>query len=187
MAIPTSCFTVTASGLLNELVTQCQVLPAFDGSTAPAGHPPPVEFKALWDTGATNSCISQSVVDACGLKPMGMANVHTANGPCRSEVYLINLRLPNNVGFRNVRVTNQELLGAPVIIGMDVISQGDFAVTNLNRKTKFSFRFPSRSHIDFVDEINRAKAAAFSKVGRNDPCPCGSGKKSKKCHGKGFH
>ncbi len=23
----------------------------------------------------------------------------------------------------------------------------------------------------------------FSKVGRNDPCPCGSGKKFKKCHG----
>jgi len=22
------------------------------------------------------------------------------------------------------------------------------------------------------------------KVGRNDPCPCGSGKKYKKCHGK---
>ena len=23
------------------------------------------------------------------------------------------------------------------------------------------------------------------KVGRNDPCPCGSGKKYKKCHGQG--
>jgi preprotein translocase subunit SecA len=22
------------------------------------------------------------------------------------------------------------------------------------------------------------------KVGRNDPCPCGSGKKYKKCHGR---
>ncbi|MBI2574056.1 MAG: preprotein translocase subunit SecA [Candidatus Wildermuthbacteria bacterium] len=26
--------------------------------------------------------------------------------------------------------------------------------------------------------------SSFSKVGRNDPCPCGSGKKYKKCHGK---
>lgn len=24
----------------------------------------------------------------------------------------------------------------------------------------------------------------MEKVGRNDPCPCGSGKKFKKCHGK---
>jgi preprotein translocase subunit SecA len=26
---------------------------------------------------------------------------------------------------------------------------------------------------------------AGEKVGRNDPCPCGSGKKYKKCHGAG--
>jgi preprotein translocase subunit SecA len=25
------------------------------------------------------------------------------------------------------------------------------------------------------------------KVGRNDPCPCGSGKKYKQCHGAGMH
>ena len=30
-----------------------------------------------------------------------------------------------------------------------------------------------------VDEMN-----SFSKVGRNDPCPCGSGKKYKHCCGK---
>jgi preprotein translocase subunit SecA len=29
----------------------------------------------------------------------------------------------------------------------------------------------------------RAPANAAPKIGRNDPCPCGSGKKFKKCHG----
>ncbi len=29
-------------------------------------------------------------------------------------------------------------------------------------------------------------AKAAPKVGRNDPCPCGSGKKYKNCHGKGL-
>jgi preprotein translocase subunit SecA len=29
-----------------------------------------------------------------------------------------------------------------------------------------------------------AQAAAMPRVGRNDPCPCGSGKKYKQCHGK---
>ena len=28
-----------------------------------------------------------------------------------------------------------------------------------------------------------ALGADFENVGRNDPCPCGSGKKFKKCHG----
>ena len=39
--------------------------------------------------------------------------------------------------------------------------------------------------------VSQAPAAAATpvrndgeKVGRNDPCPCGSGKKYKKCHGK---
>jgi len=30
-----------------------------------------------------------------------------------------------------------------------------------------------------------AGAATVPEVGRNDPCPCGSGKKYKKCHGQG--
>lgn len=33
-------------------------------------------------------------------------------------------------------------------------------------------------------EIKQAVRADGSKVGRNDPCPCGSGKKFKNCHGK---
>lgn len=33
-------------------------------------------------------------------------------------------------------------------------------------------------------EGSRASKVAAPKVGRNDPCPCGSGKKYKKCHGK---
>ena len=33
----------------------------------------------------------------------------------------------------------------------------------------------------YVDGVARAKAAVTA--GRNEPCPCGSGKKFKKCHG----
>jgi preprotein translocase subunit SecA len=33
--------------------------------------------------------------------------------------------------------------------------------------------------------VGRPAAATVPEVGRNDPCPCGSGKKYKKCHGAG--
>lgn len=33
-------------------------------------------------------------------------------------------------------------------------------------------------------QVDRTPVRAEKKVGRNDPCPCGSGKKYKKCHGK---
>jgi len=35
-----------------------------------------------------------------------------------------------------------------------------------------------------VDERKPGKLEASQKVGRNDPCPCGSGKKYKRCCGK---
>jgi hypothetical protein len=38
--------------------------------------------------------------------------------------------------------------------------------------------------IEIRKEFNRSKTATSSKVGRNDPCPCGSGKKYKKCCGR---
>ena len=35
-----------------------------------------------------------------------------------------------------------------------------------------------------TEEKKQAPIINKDKVGRNDPCPCGSGKKYKKCHGK---
>ena len=45
----------------------------------------------------------------------------------------------------------------------------------------------STSHAEPEEESNAAPAGGTSdvpKVGRNEPCPCGSGKKYKQCHGK---
>ena len=36
----------------------------------------------------------------------------------------------------------------------------------------------------WAHERDRRQAAAFATAGRNDPCPCGSGKKFKHCHGR---
>ena len=35
---------------------------------------------------------------------------------------------------------------------MDIITFGDFVITNINNLTVFSFRFPSQTTIDFVKE-----------------------------------
>lgn len=94
----------------------------------------------------------------------------------QSETYLVNIRLPNSVAFMGVRVTKGNLGDADVLIGMDIISQGDFAVTNLGGLTKFSFRVPSATHIDFVeDDKKRARAPQFERGGKprsgNRPSP----------------
>jgi preprotein translocase subunit SecA len=35
-----------------------------------------------------------------------------------------------------------------------------------------------------TEAVPAADANLFARVGRNEPCPCGSGKKYKQCHGK---
>ena len=113
-------------------------------------------FTAIWDTGATNSVISPRVVAACGLESIGVQRVRYASGTVDNvEAFLVNIRLPNSVGFSGIRVTLGELGDADMLIGMDIISQGHFAVTNSSNRTKFSFRIPSQADIDFVAEDRR--------------------------------
>jgi hypothetical protein len=69
-----------------------------------------------------------------------------------APVFLVNIGLPNRVAIPELPVTLGELTGADVLIGMDIIGQGDFAVTHPNGNTKFSFRMPSLADIDFVNE-----------------------------------
>ena len=107
------------------------------------------EFKAIWDTGATNTVISQQVIDALGLEPIGATLVNTSGGIRQTYTYLIHLTLENKVQFQHVRVTEGSIYGAEVLIGMDIITQGDFAITNKDDMTTFSFRVPSMEKIDF--------------------------------------
>ncbi len=142
------------------------------------------EFAAIWDTGATGSVITKKVVDDCKLKPIGMAKVSTAQGETTKNVYLASIFLPNKVAFPQVRVVEGNITGDfEVLIGMDIISQGDFAVTNKDGKTVFSFRMPSIECIDFVKQrppgAMPQTISSTPKVGRNDPCPCGSAKSIK--------
>ena len=174
-------FTTAYPGISNVLESKVTVGHAFRPSLSPV--PTQIEFKAIWDTGASNSVISKRVVQKCGLKPTGMTRVSTAGGIFNLNTYFVSIGLPHGVGFPLVRVTEGELESEDLLLGMDLIAAGDFAVTSYQGKTVFTYRTPSSSTIDFVKEANRLGRLKSSKVGRNEPCPCGSGKKYKKCHG----
>lgn len=51
--------------------------------------------------------------------------------------------------------------------------------------TESSSQAPAKSALDVLSEDEKAALEQkFAHCGRNDPCPCGSGKKFKDCHGK---
>ena len=172
---PPQALTLKAEGLLNVLRTECLISQAFDPFKG-EGQKPRSTFQAIWDTGATAGAVTQHVVDTLSLKPIRIAVVQTAAGAYRTEVYLVNIVLPNGVQFHAVHVSRNDITGAEVLIGMDIITTGDFAITNLGGKTVMSFRWPSMTRIDYV-------VGSQAVVGRNEPCPCGSGKKYKQCCG----
>jgi hypothetical protein len=179
-------FTVRYSGRTNKLTTEGLISKAV--SPINITVPPEVvqcakDYIFIWDTGATNSVISQKVVDECGFKPTGIAKVQSATETKLCETFLVSIFLPNGAVMPSVRVTKVDILAdCDILIGMDVINQGDFAITHLDGKTTFSFRLPSLEQIDFVEK--KPEPDHSTKISRNSPCPCGSNKKYKKCCGR---
>jgi Aspartyl protease len=182
-------FTVRANGIAGQIITPVGVMPGFDPASPPAPPPPIVQTSALWDTGASKSVISPDIVKGLGLTPVGTANVAHAGGTGTSPTYLVNFRLLNGVGVAGSLVTEfPSLTGSfQAIIGMDIISLGDLALTHVNGQTCMSFRIPATAAIDYVEEYDRL---VRTQVGRNDACPCGRKQpdgrpvKFKNCHGK---
>ena len=183
-------FTTTCKGKVNVLKSQVYV---FDTQTTPEkqhnqliasgkGFCPCV---AIWDTGATGSCITRRVADILGLQPISFCKVSTAGGEIDAPVYKVDIKLPNNVVITDIFATECVLAGADVLIGMDVITTGEIAISNYKGQTVFTFRVPSITVTDYVRLINAQKPQpAKVKIGPNDLCPCGSGKKYKRCHGR---
>ena len=148
--------------------------------------PYPEEFVAVWDTGAMGTSISRALALKLGLQQSGEMDIEGVTGSARCKTYLVSLLLPNQLTIPELEVSDCEgNIGCDVLIGMDVIGMGDFAVCNKGGNTTFSFCIPSIDVIDFTqaDQTSQVKDNDL-KTGRNAPCICGSGKKYKKCCGR---
>lgn len=177
-------FTIEHEGISNQIKTDCGICELFNPELNKGPHPEVKHFTALWDTGATGTVITKNVVDQLGLQPTGIVNVFHANGSTIMNTYLVNVFLPSNVGIHSVVVTEGNLTGMDVLIGMDIINQGDFSISNFDGKTVCSFQVPSLKKIDYVDDMNKKDHTPIVKqkvLGRNDLCHCGSKLKYKKC------
>lgn len=148
----TLAFTVQYDNLARELMTSCGISMAFHPKKF--ANPQIKQYHALWDTGANGCVISRRVADHLDLKPIGIRQVYTASSGKAISVneYLINIFLPNNAVATFIRATEGTLNDFDVLVGMDIISIGDFAITNTGGRTLFSFQMPSTHRIDFAQK-----------------------------------
>lgn len=144
--IPCSAFTTRAEGICSSLRNNA-ILQANGYSK---------EVIALWDTGATCSCISETVVNELQLVPTGKLQIKTPSGTKTVNTYLVSVGLPNKVQITDLGVCDSDIdnQGIGMLIGMDIIKMGDFAVSNHEGKTVFTFRLPSQKVTDYVGQIS---------------------------------
>lgn len=149
---PQRAFTTRYSGRVRVLKTEVGIFLPLSQDELRQKQPNVRPCIAVWDTGATGTVITKPIADALGLKPIGVTEVFHAQGSSLTNEYLVNVALPNGVVIGGVRVTEGVLAGCEVLIGMDIIAMGDFAVTNANAHggTTLSFCIPSVEEIDFV-------------------------------------
>lgn len=101
---------------------------------------------ATWDTGATNTIISHEIVDVLGLVPSGKCAVSAFGGIMEANTYTIDLCFENGYKIENLQVISSDDdndFDYDVLIGMDVITKGDFCISTVNNQTVFSFRMPA--------------------------------------------
>ncbi len=71
--------------------------------------------------------------------------------------------------------------------GVDELALADIAAGDPFRAAATALGFsasPVAAEADAPNTIDPADPSTWGKVGRNDACPCGSGKKFKHCHGR---
>ena len=136
-------FLIRYQDYIDEIITDCIVYRADAGLLADSAKILHKPCKALWDTGATTTMITKNVVDALNLRPVTYATVYHAGGNSTEPCYNTYIHLPNNVLIGPIQVVEGMLEGVDVLIGMDIIGEGDFFITNNDEHTEFSFTIPS--------------------------------------------
>lgn len=146
-------FTFTGTNILNRLCTDVYVFSKYSNQDLSKTQ----KWRAVWDTGATSTCISSNIVSRLNLIPIGKKLNSTAGGIVECNTYCIDIILPNNVSANGFVVHEVSLTDCDMLIGMDIIKYGDFSISNFEGRTQFSFRIPSVNHADYVKEYKMQK------------------------------
>nr|AGS52183.1 hypothetical protein [uncultured bacterium contig00052] len=95
------------------------------------------KFMTVWDTGAQGSVITKKVAKILKLTHIGWTTIRGVTGKARAKIYFVDFILPNGVQIQT-EVTSCDSLGnCDALIGMDIITLGDFSISNYGKKLHF--------------------------------------------------
>ena len=126
--------------LVEDIMTECDIYSAFGQKF----H----TDRAIWDTGADTTIISSRIVKKLNLQPYKAGGISGIGGDTDTNVYLVHVQVPTGDFVANVEVMESEFADIDLLVGMDVITFGDFLITNNDGKTTFQFRTPSEGGVE---------------------------------------
>ena len=111
------------------------------------------ETQGIIDTGAICSVVSLNLVEKLRGIPFNYQFINTASSHnTLTPLYKASIVLCNKLEITNLTVSDGTLpAGEECLIGMDILSLGDLAVSNFEGKTCISFRIPSLQNIAFTE------------------------------------
>ena len=133
-------YTAAFRGYPDRLVTKAEVL--YGGSK--------MEVDALWDTGSSYTYISRRLASQMGMISVGQSGYITPTGASISEQYVIEIILPDGTHVTDVHAGGSDIdaMGIDLILGLQIILLGDFAIRHRDGQTFMSFLCPPNDATD---------------------------------------
>ncbi|MDE2638788.1 MAG: aspartyl protease family protein [Chloroflexota bacterium] len=143
-------YTIRYQGIVSALITPCAISASWD-PLEEKPEPVAVRYQCLWDTGAKISAVTKRVATDLGLPTEALLPIQHAGGTSVDvPQHYVNLLPPGGMLIVGRPVAQLPLASFDVIVGMDIISRGDFAISNFDGYTTFTFRIPSAEEFDFT-------------------------------------
>ncbi len=101
-----------------------------------------IPVRAMFDTGATKTAISKTIAHVLGLVPVGLGDSFAASGLHTFPKYIVCLELRADFIVPQLEVYGVDIgdNGYDVVIGMDIISQGNFSIMRESNKQTLIFQ-----------------------------------------------
>lgn len=116
-----------------------------------------IKCTGIWDTGSEGCLISETLATKLKLTQIGIKRVIGVNIERISPEYVLNIFLPNGASFEVISaLVGENIAEDEILLGMNIINKGDFAITNANQSTSMSYRTPSVVRINFENEYKKA-------------------------------
>ena len=129
-------FSISLGSLADEIVTECEFVSLDQQRRVKA-------LRAMWDTGSNATILSTKLVSELRPDHFGQGGMTGVGGQSEGDTYLMHVSLPTGdiITYQEVYEANQGDYDA--IIGMDIITRGNFHLDCDHGETLFSFELPN--------------------------------------------